>query len=381
MACSSATPTILISANLAWNLVNFRAGLIRFLIDRGFHVVGVAPADPLAEAQLRALGCGFEPVKMDAKGLSPVADIQCLLEYCKLMKKYRPAAYLGYTVKPNVYGGLAARLCGIPHIANISGLGTAFIRQNIITSIVSGLYRIGLARTSTIFFQNISDRDLFLEKGLIDPAKVYLVPGSGIDTDHFYAAAPPTTAAKNFLMVGRLLRDKGVLEYVEAARIIRAERPDVTFKLMGFLDVQNRTAISRSQVDAWVASGVIEYLPPTDDVRPFVEASDCVVLPSYREGTSRVLLEAAAMARTIVATDVPGCREVVIHGKSGLLCKPRDPASLAAAIKHVIGLSSAELAAMGRAGRTHVARHFTQDIVNRCYWDALQRARVTGKVS
>jgi glycosyltransferase involved in cell wall biosynthesis len=370
-------PTILISANLAWNLVNFRAGLIIYLIKQGFAVVGVAPADPIAEAKLAAMGCGFEAIKLDAKGLSPLNDLRTIFQYRKIFAKYRPVAFLGYTVKPNVYGGIAARSSKIPHIANISGLGTAFIRRNFITKIVSALYRFGLADASTVFFQNETDRELFVKLHLVQANQTHIVPGSGIDTQYFSAAPLPVRSAVNFLMIGRLLRDKGVLEYVEAARQIKVELPHVTFKLLGFLDVQNRTAISREQVNAWVNEGVIEYLPPVDDVRPHIAASDCIVLPSYREGTSRVLLEAAAMARPIIASDVPGCREVAQDGVSGILCAARDATSLASAIRTVALLSPKALTEMGSAGRNLVSQKFTQDVVNECYEQALERAGIS----
>lgn len=368
-------PLILISANLAWNLVNFRSGLIRFLIEKGYDVVGVAPPDPVAEEQLAAIGCGFEPLNLDAKGLSPFADLWAFWQYRTLMQRHRPAAFLGYTVKPNVYGGMAAALCNVPHIANISGLGTAFIRENWLTQIVGTLYRFGLRRASTVFFQNEDDRTLFLEKKLVRPEQCYLVPGSGIDCVHFAPQATPNDKAKSFLMVARLLRDKGVLEYVEAARQLKLSQPDLQFRILGFLDVANRTAISRDEVEKWVSDGIIEYLPPVSDVRPFVAAADCVVLPSYREGTSRVLLEAAAMAKPIVATDVPGCREVVEDGVNGVLCAPQDAGGLAKAVAQICSLPVEKLTAMGSAGRKKIIAEFSQERVNAIYQQALERAR------
>ncbi len=370
-------PTLVISANLAWNLVNFRSGLIRFLIGKGYKVVGAAPADTVAEQQLAAIGCAFEPLTLDAKGLSPVRDISLILQYRQIMHRHRPVAYLGYTVKPNVYGGIAAALCKVLHIANISGLGTAFIRRNLLTRIVSQLYRVGLSRASTVFFQNMDDKAQFVGMGLVRPEQCAFIPGSGIDSEYFAPDGRPQSEARDFLMIGRLLRDKGVQEYVDAARQLRSEYPDSRFQLLGFLDVENRTAISRAQVDQWVANKVIEYLPPTDDVRPFLRAADCVVLPSYREGTSRVLLEAAAMAKPIVTTDVPGCREVVSHGVNGLLCRARDAGALADAMREIITSPVARLADMGAAGRAKVIAEFSQERVNALYWEALQRAENT----
>lgn len=371
-----AKPILLISANLAWNLVNFRSGLIRFLIDQGYHVVGAAPSDPVAEAQLAEMGCGFEPLRLDAKGLSPLADLSLIRQYRTIMRRHRPAAFLGYTVKPNVYGGIAAALCKVPHIANVSGLGTAFIRRNLLTQIVVQLYRIGLAGASTVFFQNADDRELFLDMKMVRSGQAALVPGSGIDADHFKPNGEGNIVARTFLMIGRLLRDKGVYEYAEAARQIKAEYPDRQFQLLGFLDVENRTAIAREEVERWVADGIVEYLSPTDDVRPFMAAADCIVLPSYREGTSRVLLEAAAMAKPIIASDVPGCREVVEHGVNGLLCEARNGDALADAMRKLIALPTDCLLAMGAAGRKKVIAEFSQERVNALYLEALKKAGV-----
>lgn len=367
-------PVLLISANLAWNLVNFRSGLISFLIEKGYDVVAAAPPDPVSEAQLLAMGCQFEPLRLDAKGLSPLADISLVNQYRAIMRRHRPAAFLGYTIKPNIYGGIAAALCKVPHIANISGLGTAFIRRSLLTRIVIQLYRLSLARASTVFFQNADDRMLFFETRMVKAEQARLVPGSGIDTAHFMPDGKVPDRVHTFLMIGRLLRDKGVYEYVAAARCVKAERPDIHFQLLGFLDVENRTAIARTEVNAWVEEGIIEYLPPTEDVRPFVARASCIVLPSYREGTSRVLLEAAAMARPIIASDVPGCREVVDHGVNGLLCEARSGGALAAAMRELISSPSSRLAAMGSAGREKVLTEFSQTQVNAMYMQALKDA-------
>ncbi len=353
--------------------MNFRSGLIRALMAAGFKVATAAPADVKADAELLAMGCTVHHVGMNAKGLSPLDDLSTLWAYRSIMRAVRPCAFLGYTVKPNVYGGMAARMTNIPHIANISGLGTAFISRNFVTHIVSILYRIGLAKSSTVFFQNTDDRDLFVHEKLIRREQAFLVPGSGIDTDYFAPGSMQPKAAKHFLMVARLLRDKGVIEFVDAARILKKHHPDLRFSIVGFLDVQNRTAISRSEVDAWVSEGIIEYIPPVDDVRPIIASCDAVVLPSYREGTSRVLLEAAAMAKPAIASDVPGCREVVREGINGYLCAPRDAQSLANAMLKLSTVDGEKLQSMGRAGRDLVMTEFSQSRVSTLYLDALRR--------
>ena len=384
MAETGARAVVVIAANTAWNLVNFRSGLIAALIARGYDVVAAAPSDPIAQAGLAALGARFAPVPIDGKGISPAQDLRTMLAFRNLFRTERPVCFLGYTVKPNVYGSLAARLCSVPAINNISGLGTAFIAQTWLTPVVETLYRVGLASAHRVFFQNADDLALFLDRRLIRPAAAQLLPGSGIDLSAF-TTAPPEAApdAPTFLLIARMVRDKGVVEYAEAARNLRARHPAWRFRIVGFLDVANRTAIERATVDAWVAAGDIEFLGPAADVRPHIAAATCVVLPSYREGTSRVLLEAAAMARPIVTTDVPGCREVVDDGINGYLCRPRDAASLADAMERMGLASPAAHARMGAAGRAKVEAEFDERIVIDRYLAAIEaapaaRARLNG---
>lgn len=366
---------IVISINAAWNIVNFRLGLIRALREAGHEVIAVAPPDEYG-ARLEALGIPFVPIAMDKKGLSPWKDLQLLVRYWRLLRRLKPDLFLGYTAKPNVYGSLAAQALGIKVINNVSGLGTAFIRSGLLTRLVSSLYRIAFRRSATIFFQNDEDRELFLAKKLVSPAKARLLPGSGVDLAHFRPAAVDRgeTEPFTFLLIARLLWDKGVGEFVEAARQVRASFPTARFQLLGFLDVENRTAVPRAEVDRWVAEGLIDYLGQADDVRPFIAAADCVVLPSYREGLPRTLLEAAAMAKPLIATDVPGCRHVVDAGATGLLCRARDAESLAAAMIEMIEAPAERRAAWGRAGREKIEREFDQSNVATLYLQAIEDA-------
>jgi glycosyltransferase involved in cell wall biosynthesis len=366
---------IVISINAAWNIVNFRLGLIRALREAGHEVVALAPPDPFS-ARLEALGIPYVPIAMDKKGLSPLKDLLLLGSYWRRLRQLRPDVFLGYTAKPNVYGSLAAQALGIRVINNVSGLGTAFIKDGPLTWIVSSLYRIAFRRSATIFFQNEEDRALFLAKRLVTPAQARLLPGSGVDLERFRPAAGGGAdgARFTFLLVARLLWDKGVAEYVEAARRVRAERPQARFQLLGFLDVANRTAVPRAEVESWVAEGAIDYLGEADDVRPHLAAADCIVLPSYREGLPRTLLEAAAMAKPLIATDVPGCRHVVTDGLNGLLCAPRDAGSLAAAMIAMIDAPPAQRAQWGRAGRARVEKEFDERFAAARYLEAIDDA-------
>jgi glycosyltransferase involved in cell wall biosynthesis len=370
-----ASKKIVISINAAWNILNFRLGLIKGLREAGHEVVALAPPDA-ASARLEALGIPFHPIAMDKKGLSPARDLALLFAYRRMLRRLGADVFLGYTPKPNIYGSLAARMLGMKVINNVSGLGTAFIRGGWLSRLVSALYRLAFRGSSTIFFQNPEDRDLFVAQRLVRPEQARLLPGSGIDLARFAppTAARPERAPFRFLLVGRVIRDKGIIEYVEAARRLRPRWPDVKFQLLGFLDAENRTAISKDAVDGWVAEGLIDYLGAADDVRPFLAAADCVVLPSYREGLPRTLLEAAAMARPLIATDVPGCRHLVRHGVNGLLCEVRDSGALAAAMERMLGAAPEQRAAWGAEARAIAEREFSEEVVIARYREAIAEA-------
>ncbi len=366
---------VLISINAAWNVVNFRAALVRALVADGHEVVAAVPDDGALD-KVVALGARVAVLPMTSGSTSVLGDLALLWRYLRLIRRERPAAYLGWTIKPNTYGSLAARLLRVARINNVSGLGTAFIRETWLTRVAEVLYRLGLGGSSTVFFQNADDRALFLDRGLVEAGQTALLPGSGIDPAHYDPASWPRAqdGTFRFLLVARLIRDKGVREFVEAARIVRQAHPQARFQLLGFLDVDNRTAVSRAELDQWLGEGVVEYLGAAEDVRPHIARAHCVVLPSYREGLSRVLLEAAAMERPAIASDVPGCRDVVLAGRTGLLCKVRDAADLAARMAQLLGLTDAERADMGQAARERAIRDFSEGAVIAAYRQALARA-------
>jgi glycosyltransferase involved in cell wall biosynthesis len=364
---------VLLASNTARYLYNFRSGLIAALRDRGHKVIAVAPWDEYS-ARLAAAGCEVVDLPMDNKGTNPLRDMHTLLDFWRVLRNHRPDAALFFTVKPVIYGSLASRLLAVPAISTITGLGTAILRNDWLTRVVERLYRVSLRWPVKIFFQNEDDHRLFVERGLVCGEKAERVPGSGVDLRRFGVAPPAANPAPVFLLSGRLLRDKGVGEFIEAARRVKANHPGTVFQLLGSLGVANSSAISEEQVDAWVKEGVISYLGETDNVVPFIAAADCVVLPSYREGTSRTLLEASAMARPIVTTEVPGCRQIVEDGVTGLLCRPKDPADLMEKIETMIALGPAQRAEMGRKGRQKMEREFDERIVLERYLAAIDQA-------
>jgi glycosyltransferase involved in cell wall biosynthesis len=370
---------VALAANDGWNIVNYRSGLVRALQGAGFRVAVLAPAGAYADA-IGAMGVDFRPVPISARGTSPIDDFRTLLAFRGQLKALRPAAFLGFTAKPNIYGSLAAHSLRIPVINNISGLGSSFARRTMLTRVVTGLYRIALRRSATVFLQNPDDRQLFEESGIVRASQTALLPGSGIDLERFAPLEPSREDSPfTFLLAARLLWDKGVGEFVEAAKRVRSNGSDAKFQVLGIIEPESRAAVPLAQLETWQRDGAIEYLGSTSDVRSTIGAADCVVLPSYyREGVPRVLLEAAAMAVPAITTDSPGCREAVDDGVTGLLCQPRSVDSLVAAMERMIATAADERGRMGRSARSKMEREFAEEIVHREYLAALARLGIHG---
>ena len=372
------TRHVLLTVNAAWNLAHFRAPVIGALAARGDRLTALAPADD-AVPRLEAAGVRHVPLPMDSRGLNPLRDAGLTARLYRQFRAEAPDVILSWTIKNNLYGAVAARRLSLPFVPNVSGLGTAFLSGALVQRVAETLYSRAFRGLPVVFFQNEEDRDLFLTRRLVTAAQARLLPGSGIDLSHF-APAPLPDGAPVFLFVGRVLRDKGVQEFVDAARMVRARHPEARFRILGAADADNRTALGMATVQDWVAEGVIDYLGTTDDVRPALTQASCVVLPSYREGAPRVLIEAAAMARPVIATDVPGCRQVVDPGVTGLLCAPRDAADLARAMEEMIALPAPARAAMAQAARARMERLYDDRIVVEAYLDAIDRVTAKGRM-
>lgn len=362
---------IVILSSLAYSLMNFRGALLTRMVASGHDVVAVAPdEDADVRCWLADRGIGFETVPMERTGTNPLSDLKTLRSIMALLRRERPDVVLAYTQKPIIYGGIACRLVDrrIRFHAMITGLGHVYSpgggwKRRLLRVPTSILYRLAIARARTIFTFNRDDgeelrRAHILKKG----REVVQVPGSGIDTRHF-EAAPLPAGPPVFLLIARLMRDKGIGEYVEAARMLRQDYPAARFQLLGPLDA-NPCGISAEAVDRWAASGDIEYLGETRDVRPFLAGCHVFVLPSYyREGLPRTILEAMATGRPVITTDMPGCREPIETGRNGLLVKPRDPRALADAMGMFLD-DPDSIARMGREARAMAEARYDVDIVN-----------------
>ena len=355
---------IAVVSNTAWSLFNMRLNLMCALQAAGHTVVAVAPDDAYAQC-IRDMGITFEAVPISGSGTNPVRELQSVLRLGAVFRRYRVGLVLSYTPKGNLYAALACIALRIPFVPNVSGLGRAFICKSLVTQVARTLYRLTFDHARQVFFQNLDDMAVFVESGLMRSGHAERLPGSGVDLVRFSSTAVISRAAEApvFLLVARMLWDKGVGEYVEAARSVRALHPGARFQLLGFLDVANPSAIPRAQMEAWVTECVVDYLGPTDDVRPYLVQADCVVLPSYREGVPRTLLEAAATARPVITTDAPGCRDTVVEGETGFLCRPADAPDLADKLLRFIAMTPEERQAMGQRGRAFVEQNFDERLV------------------
>ena len=368
---------ILVTANTSWNLVNFRSGLIQHLCEQGHYVILAAPRDSFTTGA-QALGSQFFELPMDNHGMNPFKDVLLLCRYALLLYEHRPDVVLTFTVKPNIYAGIAARSLGIPTVVNITGLGAMASAKRFGLSIFRALYRCALGEKTQVFFQNEDDRTYFGNLRLLRNITYDLLPGSGVNLSkyQFHPNRPYNRKRTNggaqtiFICIARLLKSKGIVEFSEAARLIGS---DALFILVGPLDPNNPDSISRSELDDWIDDGRLSYWGESSDVRIEIGKADCVVLPSYREGTPRILLEAASLGRPIITTDTPGCRGVVEEGANGYRCSVRSVNSLVSKMRKFMLLNEAARRQMGLVSRQLAERKFDEKIVFERYSAAISR--------
>jgi glycosyltransferase involved in cell wall biosynthesis len=359
---------IFLVSRCSWTLFNFRGGLIRVLQEQGADVGGGGAGGDGFEEKLRSLGIPFFDLPVDKRGINPVADGKLLRALYQWYRKERPDIVHHFTIKPVIYGSIAARFAKVPKIVNtITGLGYVFTEdeRKWLRSIVHFLYRFALRGTHFTFFQNREDQHYFLSNNLLDGRNTFVLPGSGVDCERFRPVLREGNRkgeGTTFLLLSRLLKDKGVYEFVEAARRVRQDYPDSEFLLLGRRDERNPSVVARKDLEKWQSSGIVKWLGEVADVRPTIAEADIVVLPSYREGLPRSLLEAAAMEKPVITTDAVGCRDAVKHGRTGLMVPVKDPAALAEAMKEMIRNPEMRLF-MGKEGRRRVTEKFNESIV------------------
>ena len=369
---------IVIAYNTSWYIWNFRMPLIAALQARGYEVVALAPRDEYTKRIVSA-GVTYRSIRIDPRGTNAVREIAVLLAFYRIYRELKPAVVLQYTIKPNLYGSIAARALGVPAINNVTGLGAAFESAGFFRGAIEGLYRFALHKVKRIFFQNPDDLRLFVQHRLAARRQADLLPGSGVDLSHF-SPWPPGAGQFTFLFIGRLLKAKGVEDLVAAARTVRRRLPEARIILLGKRDDEDPRAADPRILDAAAREGIVELAGSVDDVRPFIAAADCVVLPSYyREGTPRSLLEAAAMGKPLIAADSTGTREPVRSGVNGYHCRPRDPGDLADKMLAIAELTEVARKKMGISSRKIAEDCFDERIVIEKYLQAIGQA--VGKVN
>ncbi len=356
-------------ANTSWSIYKFRLYLLQTLVQKGYDVFVLAPRDKYTSQFEQLPGIHYtELTKLKSKSISLADDLQLYRELLAHYRRIAPHLIFHYTIKANIYGSIAAARIGCPAVSVITGLGYAFTGQGILQAAASKLYRYALKKTKEVWFLNTDDQHVFIQGKLVAADKTFILPGEGVNTNTFYAAPyNENRTPVSFLLIARLIEHKGVYEYARAAGMLLSKGLPVHFALLGFGDDKSAVAVPKEKLAQWQSAGVIQYLGETDDVVPFIEKADCVVLPSYREGLPLSLLEGASMCKALIATDVPGCRQLVKDGLNGYLCPQKDAAALAAVMEKYFHLPAPAKKQMGLAGRELVTQQYTQEIISDIY--------------
>ena len=369
-------------SNSTWYTYNFRLGLLKRLKELGFQVLIIAPRDHYS-TKLIAEGFSFYHFKLSIYSKNPFRELHAVKQLKQIYKQYQLDLIFHYTAKPNIYGSLAAWLSGIPSIAITTGLG--LLRDpNAKKSawILRQLYRLAGLLAKEVWFLNNDDLQYFRKYKLLSSAKPFVLPSEGVNIQWYKAGYKQGSSSKKikFLFAGRMVQSKGARLFYEVASKLKEKRKDVEFQMVGFVVPEHPDGISYQEIQAWKKTGIISYLGEAEDIRPFIENADCVVLPShFGEGVPRVLLEAASMAKPIITTDFVGCKEVVEHGVNGLLCRVRDVQSLQDQVELFCTLSAHEKDQMGTAGRKKVILAFDEAIIIRKYLEAVYRHLANAK--
>jgi glycosyltransferase involved in cell wall biosynthesis len=368
-------PKIILSANKLWFLYNFYGGLIKEIQKLGYDVHVIGGGGNIDYESLKEMDVSVTEIPFVSKSGNPLKNLSILVNYIKIFKKIRPACVLNFTIKANIYGAAAARLFSVPCINTQPGSGTVFLYNNFVSLTAKILYKSTQKYPEKIFVLNKEDYDLLTNNKLVPKNKVEIIPGSGIDMEKF--SPMPDNGRRNadiqVLYIGRILKDKGIYELIDALRMLKNENINFTCRLVGFVDDDNVSAVSIDAIRAWEHEGLVKYEGSTNDVRPFIAECDVVVLPSsYGEGLPQSLMEASSMEKIVIATNIQGCKDVVSDGYNGYLCEAKNSKSLFEAIKKVLALSPEERIAMGRNGRKYMGERFEKSIIYRKYLELIE---------
>lgn len=342
---------VLILTNSTLGLYNFRRELISELA-KNYDVIASAP-ELVKKEELSGIGCTVVQTNLDRRGINPISDMKLFVNYIKLLKKEKPRLVITYTIKPNVYGGLACRLMKILYVANITGLGTTFQNNGLLKKIVVTLYKLGLKKAKTVFFENSENQQVFLDNDIVSKERTCLLNGAGVNLEHYQVSEYPSEESIHFLFVGRVMKEKGVDELFTAIQRLRADGIDCSLDVLGGYEEDYKEQITQYEADGW-----LNYHGYQVDVRPYIDASHCFVLPSYHEGMANTNLECAASGRPVITSNIHGCLEAVEDVVSGFLCEKQDADSLYEVMKKFADLPYEQRKAMGLAGRKRMEEIF-----------------------
>ena len=343
---------IVIIANNSNGLYLFRRQLISALVERGHEVIALTPFDTDVD-NLQSLGATLVETPIDRRGTNPIRDYSLMKLYKKELKRIRPDLVITYTIKPNVYGGIVCRQLKIPYAANITGLGTAFEGSGVLRKVATGLNKTALKKAKVVFFENTENRDIFVKAGIVEKEKTHVLHGAGVDLNHFIYQPYPSNQEFRFLFIGRVMKEKGVDELLESMKRLVSEGAFCSLDILGNHEEDYKEKIDKAEKEGW-----LRYHGSQPDVRPFIAACDCFVLPSYHEGMANTNLESAATGRPVITSNISGCKEAVIDGVSGFLCEVKNADDLYEKMKQFIALSQEERVQMGQAGRKHMEKVF-----------------------
>ncbi len=364
LSCAEITKKrIAIVANSTWNIYNFRLNVVKKFVEMGNIVFVIAPVDEYISYKEQFPGVKHIPLRyLDRDAKNPIKDLLLIEEFRRKYKRLKLDLILHYTHKPNIYGTIAARISGIPSVSVVTGLGYTFINKGLVNSVTKMLYRISSSFHKKIIFENQDDLAFFKELNIVRNGEGVAIKGCGVDLQHYQPSSNGIFHDKIvFTFIGRLLKDKGIREFVRAAELIKSKYDNVEFWVIGELDEGNPSTISSETLANWVNEDIIDYHGFVKDIRPLVKKSNCIVLPSYREGMPRIVIEAQAMGKPVITTDVPGCRESIEPNKSGYLVDVKSAEGLSIALDKFIKLSKEQRLKMGLKGRQKAEAEFGQD--------------------
>ncbi|BCC14778.1 TPA: glycosyltransferase family 4 protein [Bacillus cereus] len=361
---------VLLLGNHGFVIYNFRKELIQELLREGYEVYISLPKDEKVDKMIE-WGCKFVETNVDRRGTNPITDFKLVAHYIKILKEIKPDVVLTYTIKPNLYGGLACRLLNIPCINNITGLGSGFSKSALLKTFLSTLYKVSLKKSYCVFFQNTEDMRMLVDRNIIK-GHYELIPGSGVNLEEYKFKDFPEEDVLRFIFIGRIMKDKGIDQYLEAAKIIKTKYPDTQFNVIGF--VEKTQPHYNDMINQLQNEGFITYLGYQSDVKPFVKEAHCLIQASHGgEGLSNVLLEAAATGRALIASNIPGCRETISENQNGYTFEAKNTSSLVKQIEKFICLTDVERKQMGINSREKIEKEFDRNIVIKAYMNKIDQ--------